>query len=660
MPDEEGESYMKLTRVLLLVAAGFSGAGLCAPGDEYAAQRALFAGALQAVEARQAPSATTLHALRDYPLLPYLSALQLRQSLEAPLADNDAAVAEFLKLHGDQPLTRNLRREWWQNLAQREQWPRYLAEVPAGTGDVNQQCQRFTALLKTGSGPELVEDVLRVWLTGESKPQSCVFPFDWLKQQEQLTEERRLRRARLAIEAGNFDLAELMIATLPTPQADLLRREVQLLRDPARELPLLVKTPEPAIPVDSLLAAWTKLIRGRPEDIESQLPTLLQAQQIESDRAGEFIRQYALGLSWNRDPRALKYFLAVPEGTQNEASQEWRIRAALWNGEWPLALSFLQRLPPALATQPRWRYWLARALEQDGQQAEAELIYLSLLDGNNYYAALAAVRMQAPLLPRHQPAPPPDAELLKKLLANPALLRSRELYLINRPDWARSEWNFALDGADRLTLMQASRLAFEWGWPGQGIGTAARAAVFDDYSLFYPRPYEAQVRAAAEFAGIPTSWIYSVMRQESLYDPRAQSKRDAFGLLQLLLPTARQTAQRWKRPLPSSREELFQPEINLPLGAAHLRDVSDRFDGRFILALGAYNAGATALARWLPAQPMDADIWIENIPFNETRGYIQKILWNIAVFGWLESGRTQDLSPLLQPVGAPAPAPATP
>lgn len=636
-----------------LLCAGLFGMAPLALAQDYTAARAQFRIALDAVEKRQ-PLPEITQELRDYPLFPYLAAQQLRQSLDAPQADTDTNVAEFLKTYADQPMTRPLRREWWASLATREQWPRYLAEVPATVTDAAQQCSRFTGLLKTGSGPELNEDILKLWITGDSRPAACSFPFDWLKQQGQLTEERRARRARNALDAGNLDLAEMMIAGLPPENYRALAREARLLRDPARELPILIEMPEPGIPVDSVMVAWNKLIRGKPQDVEPYLYPLLQSQQIDPSRAGEFMRQIALGYSWNRDPAGMRYFLAVPDGTNNEASFEWRVRTALWIGDWPRAMDWISRMPADLAAQPRWRYWLARCTEMNGGHDAAEKIYLSLLDGNNYYAVLASVRLQAPLLPRAQPQPQ-DPEAQAKLAMNPALIRAREWYFQNRPELARSEWNYALDGADKSTLVLAARIASGWGWQVQAIGTAARAAVFDDYALLYPRPWESQVRAGAQMTGIPSAWIYGVIRQESLYDPKAVSKRDAYGLMQLLLPTARSTSARWRMRAPS-RDDLFDPDTNVLIGSAELRDMSDKFGNRFMLALAAYNAGPTAVTRWLPAQPMDADVWIENIPFNETRAYVQKIMWHIAVFGWREAGQPQDLSALLLPVALPPPA----
>jgi len=141
-----------------------------------------------------------------------------------------------------------------------------------------------------------------------------------------------------------------------------------------------------------------------------------------------------------------------------------------------------------------------------------------------------------------------------------------------------------------------------------------------------------------------------VMRQESLYRIDAVSSAGARGLLQMMPDTARRTARAFKQPKPSD-DALFDPNVAIVLGAAHLREVLDRFGGQTIAALAAYNAGPNAAARWIPPQPVEADVWIENIPYNETRTYVQRIVWHNLVFNWLKSGEPQKAEGWLVAVG---------
>jgi soluble lytic murein transglycosylase len=88
-----------------------------------------------------------------------------------------------------------------------------------------------------------------------------------------------------------------------------------------------------------------------------------------------------------------------------------------------------------------------------------------------------------------------------------------------------------------------------------------------------------------------------------------------------------------------SRADLYDPETSIRLGAARLATLIERYSGQLPVALAAYNAGESAAERWLPERPMDNDIWTENIPYNETRAYVRRVLWHSLVFAWIEDGQ---------------------
>jgi soluble lytic murein transglycosylase len=100
---------------------------------------------------------------------------------------------------------------------------------------------------------------------------------------------------------------------------------------------------------------------------------------------------------------------------------------------------------------------------------------------------------------------------------------------------------------------------------------------------------------------------------------------------------------------------LFDPSVAVPLGAAYLRELLDRHTGQLDVSLAAYNAGAAAVARWLPSKSMDADVWIENIPYAETRGYVQHIFEHIVAFAYVSGAEPPRLAGLMPVVGPAAP-----
>jgi soluble lytic murein transglycosylase len=124
--------------------------------------------------------------------------------------------------------------------------------------------------------------------------------------------------------------------------------------------------------------------------------------------------------------------------------------------------------------------------------------------------------------------------------------------------------------------------------------------------------------------------------------------------MQMRPSTAAAVARRWHLPQPRS-DGLFDPSLAVPLGAAYLRELLDRHAGQLTLSLASYNAGTAAVTRWLPPASVDADIWIENIPYNETRAYVQHILEHIVAFAHVSGAEPPQLAVLL-----PAVAPAAP
>ncbi|AXQ31361.1 hypothetical protein D0B54_22920 [Solimonas sp. K1W22B-7] len=630
---------------------------LCLSGATLANDEVLrieFRVALKTVEA--GGEAAESPGLRNYILYPYLQAARFRQALKTRPGDTlDAELGTWYRANAEIPAARTLQRDWLANLAQRQQWATLLANSEPGTTDDALRCHRYNAWLQTGGiEPALRDEILATWTTGQSLSQACVPPFQWLQTSGLLTPERMEQRARLALEAGNTDLADWLLRPVPLARAAPLQRWSQLLREPRPAIEALIKDPQAAVEWAPLEAAFAKLARSRPDDVAPLLPQLAERRKLDARQVAELRRDLAMGYALDRRPEAIALYKLVPDEVLDDKGQEWRARAALWHGQWELAAQWLHAMPPAQAAEPRWSYWRARSLEQLGRRAQSDPIYNSLLQENGYYAVLAAWRLQKKLAPVSQKLVIDEA-VQRDLLARPAIQRARELFLLDRTDLAGPEWKLALQGADDLTRTQAARIASAWGWHIQSVGMLNQMNLTRDLTLLYPQAFTKEIEAGAKFAGIPGPWIYGVMRQESLFLPTAVSRSQALGLLQLLMPTAQQVARKWGRPSPS-REDLFDPAINVPLGAAYLRDQTDRFGGRFILTLGAYNAGPNAVARWLPAQPKDADVWIENVPYNETRAYIQKILWHITADGWLSTGQPQDASALLLPVSITTPA----
>jgi soluble lytic murein transglycosylase len=414
--------------------------------------------------------------------------------------------------------------------------------------------------------------------------------------------------------------------------------------------------PELPVETEALIAGFTHLSRTDATEALNVLPALLKRPDVNAAAAGRLQRLAALGAGYDHLPAAMDAFRAVPKDVIDGDVHEWRIRAALWAGDFQTALAWISELPPTLASQPRWRYWRARATEFTLGPEVAAPLFNEIAGMRDYYAYLAADHLHSTYDLNVHPTPD-DTEAQKTLSTAPGLIRAHELFECDLLEDASVEWAVVLADSEPATKVQAAHLASHWGWYTQAITTLTQANDWDDLALRYPRPYSDAVARASALTSLPAEWILSVMRQESLFRKDATSRANARGLMQLQPGTAVQVAHRWHLK-PPAHDALFDPAAAIPLGAAFLKELVDKYHGEMGLTLAAYNAGPWAVTRWLPGKATDADIWVENIPYNETRSYVQRVLEHVVAYSReRESGPPRLLS-LLAPVPAAADDPS--
>lgn len=597
----------------------------------------------------QLPDQPDSAALKNYAIYEYLEAARLRRDLVTRADEGlDARVAAFLGAHAGQPVARGLRHDWLVSLAQRERWELFLANF-ADSSDPLLICQRLAAQLASGNVTDLGKEALARWSVAQKPPATCAPVFEWLHKQNLITPALAAARIKAALNADNPRLAREFAADVPVAEATDYLRWADLLEAPKSALNVLATHKNLPVDPEALASGFDKLCRTDIQSALVLLPDLLAREGTTPQLRAHLKRSAALGAAYDRDPRALALFEELPPEALDAPVYEWRARAALYRGDFALALSFIEEMPADLAGQPRWRYWKARSVEASDAAAAAPL-YASLAELRDYYGYLAADRAHLPYkLNAH--AVPDDPEAQRALASEPGMVRAHELFDCDQGDDAMAEWNTVLAGAGNALKVQAAQLAARWEWYTEAITTLAQTGEFDDVQLRYPKPFSASVEAAAKLSNLPPDWIFAVMRQESLFRKDAVSRADARGIMQMLPVTASAVARRWHLRAPN-RDALFDPLVAIPLGAAYFRELLDRNGNNLTVTLAAYNAGPAAVERWRPLKPLDADVWVENIPYNETRGYIEHIIEHIVAYAYVrdaEPARLETLMPRLEP-----------
>jgi soluble lytic murein transglycosylase len=312
-------------------------------------------------------------------------------------------------------------------------------------------------------------------------------------------------------------------------------------------------------------------------------------------------------------------------------------------------LDAIEPMSPQAGLDLAWTYWRGRARQALGDAEGAREHYLRIAGQPLYYSVLATEELGGAAsipLPHHEAS---EGEV-DEARAHVELARALELYRLGLRTEATREWMFAVRHMGDRRLLAAAELARRAAIFDRAIGTAGRTELLHDYRMRYLAPYREVFREYAGAYGLEEAWVLGTVRQESRFIPEARSGAGATGLMQILPHTARWVARRigYKNYSPSRVAEV---ETNVTLGARYLQHVLER-TGHPVLASTAYNAGPSRALRWQPARPLEGAIFIESIPFDETREYVKRVMANTVHYALLLEGRS---APLKQRLGTIAP-----
>lgn len=585
-------------------------------------------------------------ALRDYPLAAYLDYTRLSDQFgRASLAE----IRSFLKREDGTPIGWRLRARWLDHLAKRGRWNDYL-EFYRADDSVSRRCHHLNALIQTGRKAAALPQVKAIWLHGSSRPDACDPVFTHWEKAGLRTPELTWKRIALAMHKGELKLAHYLARGLDTADQRWVDRWIRIYRNPEEILakhefsqahpyrePMLQHATMRLAADDGLRAldAWQQ-VRGR-------YP--FNAEQIH-----DVERRIVLALIRSDDAAAYDFVQNAQPHSHDDRLQEARILSALAHTDWNQVRKQIAALPAPERQTERWQYWAARALQALGQPEQAQQLFTKLGSERSYYGFLAADHAGREYHLTHTDTPI-DTEVLKDFATNLAVQRATELFALERWTDARREWRYATRSLDDSHLMAAAKYAQNHGWYDQAIFTLARTGFWDDLELRFPLQHAPAVASNAQRQAIEGAWIFAVMRQESAFMHNAHSHAGAVGLMQLMPATARLVATRQLGRKPPSKSELLQPETNISLGSGYLRMMLDQLNDNPVLATAAYNAGPHRVKRWLPEHGMPGDIWIELVPFRETRGYLQRVLSYTAIYENRLGGSPTRLLQKMQEIG---------
>ena len=585
----------------------------------------------------------------DHPLKPYLRYWRLKSG-----ATSLETLSAFAEAHPDSVLSERA----WQEVARfhgrDENWPAYVpVSARLAKRDREIQCFDLRARLARNDASALTEG-LALWRTGQDLPSSCEPLFAVLEQVGRLDTPARLERLRLALEAGNLRLARELLARMPesTPA------DTELLAQAQRSPEAVLSTPSDTESAREIrLHALSRLAKEDPERAATHWEIVRHA-FTESQQAygwGE------IGMAGARKlhPKTVDWFLRT--GAQQSDSQKlWRLRAMLRAGRWLDVYQGIGTLSPAQQNEAVWRYWKARALKALNAQFPANQLFAQLSREIHYYGLLAYEELPVRMEARPQEyRPTPDQ--VAAIEARPGLARALLLRRMGLIGDAVAEWEWALRGLDDAGLIAAADVARRAEWHDRAMLTAEKTRELHSYDLRYLTPYRDLAEAQAREHGLDPAWVYGLMRQESRFVNHARSPVGAQGLMQIMPATARWISQRLGLGR-KAHTKMNDPDANIRFGTYYLRHLLDSLDGSPVLATAGYNAGPGRARRWQAEVPLEGTLYVETIPFTETREYVKKVLANAMYYsqrlGTPSAGLKERLGIIPARVPAQTPGPA--
>jgi soluble lytic murein transglycosylase len=573
----------------------------------------------------------------DHVLAPYVEYWRLRLSLDHVSAYE---VRDFLARNAGTLVAEQLRAEWLKLLGKSGQWAPFREERPLlFTEDAEIACYGLLERWLAGDQSAL-DEVTVLWRAPKDLPEGCIPLVEYLMRSNQYGSQQVWERFRILAEADRISALKKVLAFLPRHEAPDVKSLDQALSAPAKYLQNSPRALRTRASRELAMLALARLARSEPQAAAERWDERLRENFSPEDQS----RVWGHIATWAARSHMLEAneWYARASGTHLSDEQlAWKVRSALRSGAWTEVRAAIERMSLQARSDPTWIYWSGRAAKELGRTDEAQGFFTRIAGDYRFYGRLAAEELGLPLeVPPRPPAA--SAEDIAQAAANPGLQRALALFALGMRSEGVKEWNWSLWAMDDRQLIAAAELARRNEIWDRAIQTAERTVAMHDFSLRYPIPYREVFAGSARARDLEEYWIFGLVRQESRFISNARSSAGASGLMQLMPATARWVANKMGM-RDFSWSKINAVDVNAALGTYYLRRMLDQLDGQPVLAATAYNAGPGRARRWLDSKPLDGAIYIESIPFSETRDYVKKVMINTLYYAAVHGGEPRSL-----------------
>jgi len=583
--------------------------------------------------------------LEDHVLAPYVEFWRLKLRIDEV---STAEARDFLARHAGSYVADRLRSDWLKALGRRADWQTFDLELaPLVRDDLEVRCYTWSSRL--AKGEDTVFDQAReMWLEPRELPEGCNGLAEAFIHAGRLRVKDVWQRARVLFEARQLSAAQRVLEYLPADEAPDARLLSQAATSPEKFLASGPSALEQRPQRELALLAITRVARSEPRAAAEFLRTLGE-RLPEADRAMALAR-VAYEAARRHMPDAVQWFRRAGKVEMGDEQLAWKARAALRAGDWQMVREAIDPMSVTARQDPAWTYWYGRALAAQDNAEGARAYFLRISDQPHFYGLLATEDLSQPFVvpPFHAP----DEEEVAQARAHAGLARALALYALGLRTEGTREWVFSIRTMEDPKLLAAAELARRAEIYDRAINTAERTSHLHNFQVRFLAPFRDVFRHHARAYDLEEAWVLGITRQESRFIADAKSSAGARGLMQLMPATARWVAR--KIGMNYSPERVAEVGTNVTLGTRYLRYVLEDL-GHPVLASAAYNAGPGRARRWRDVKALEGAIYVETIPFNETRDYVKKVMANTVFYAALHGeGEPLSLRQRLGTVGAKA------
>ena len=601
--------------------------------------------------------ATLLPRVRGHALEPLALYWDMKARLDtAPATEIRAAMDRMAGSYWED----RLRNDWLLQLGKQRDWATFEVELPKFRMNDDRQVQCYALMLDAVAGrtpaSEAARQVAPLWHAQRDVDEGCATAARALLDSGHLKPLAVWQRARLAMDANKPRAVAQAVAMLDPDWVPMIEA---LAKDPAKYLDEKFTAIRPRTK-EMVTLATIRLAASDPTAAALELQRKRWVTQLTQEERGWLWGVIGRRSAQKLQDDALVHFANGQDRFMHDDHLAWKARAGLRAGAWGHVRDAVAAMSEAQRGEPVWVYWRARAQqalkEPDAATAptQARALYESIASPRGFYEQLAMEELGRTITV--PPAPPPlTAQEMAAAESHPGLRRALAAIQLGLRSEGVREWHYAValhapGGKAERELLAAAALACRHELWDRCINTSKRTPDALDHSQRFPMPHQSEVVKRASAIGLDPAYVYGLIRQESRFVMNARSHVGASGLMQVMPATASWTAR--KIGLTDFKAgQINELDTNILIGTAYLKFALDDFEGSLPMAAAAYNAGPGRPRAWRNGPTLPGEIWAENIPFDETRDYVKRVLANTTNYAALITGQPQSLRARLGVVG---------